>query len=190
MPPEAEYVIDRDAVEAEVARTRARLAKGKLRYFARQSVAAAIAFFVMFYITRIELFSRLGELPAWKIGVVFGFPILAGILVAAFSMRETFKDENLDTERRMQRIGRELQSLGGPGWILRSILTGIKLGLAIGLTVGVIMLLTWSTSRLGSPNRWAFFSAFVGVTLLWTIPAAFILRWIQLLALKRMVKQA
>lgn len=188
MHPEAEYVIDRAAVEAEVARTRATLAKGKGRYFARHFVAAAIVLYAIGFLTRLGRFSQLDELPTWRLMMMSGFPALGAAIVAWWSARETFKPENLDTDLKIQQIARDLKSLGGPGWIGRSLLTGVLLGAVIGAVVGLGMLLTWDATSMGNPNRWKFVGAFVGVTLLWTIPAAFILRWIVLVALKRMVR--
>ena len=185
--PAVSYVVDRALVEEEIARTRARLARGRGRLFLRSFLRAAVAMYVLAAAAQWTAPEALASLPQPKQVVLLLFPALTAAVIAWFSLRQ-FDDHALDTDRRARAIAQDLRALGGSGWMGRSLRTGVFLGAAIGIPVGLLLAASWDPLRFPVSNRWMVVPSFVGVTMLWTIPFAFIVRWVSLLALRRFVK--
>lgn len=179
------YVIDREAVEAEVARMRAHLARGKGRWFVRHFALAAAVFYG---IAAVSQWGRVREMPSEQLLLILLFPAAGAALVSWWLIRQTFGNRALDASSRAEDIARQLRDYGGAGWVRRSLLNGLALGLAIGLPVGVFMQFAWPVQDLPT-RRWLVTPFFIGVTLLWTLPAAFLWRRFSLLSLRRFVKE-
>jgi len=182
------YVIDREAVAAEVARTSATLDQGYGRWFARQVAFNMAVFYVIVLVLRWNELPQMSAWPAWKLGTSFILPLLAAVGLAWWTGRRMFSDDNLDVDKRMLRIAEDLRALGGPGWIRRSAIMGLGLGAAIGIPVGAAMMLMWRPETMPGVQRALTIPVFVGMTMVWCVPMVFLLRWLSLLALKRMVK--
>jgi hypothetical protein len=73
----------------------------------------------------------------------------------------------------------------GVGWISRTVRMGVKMGMLIGLPIGILLV----TIPIAQPatvwGRVGVFTMFVGATLAWTIPAAFVIRLLTLRSLKK-----
>lgn len=181
------YVIDRALVEAEVTRIRASLDQGYSRWLARQTLVNMLVFYVVVMTLRWNELPTMDTWPTWKVGVTFVLPVVAALALAWWNGRRTFHPDNLDVERRIMRIGEDLKALGGPGWIRRSVIMGVLIGLAIGVPIGLLMTLTWRADQ--GAARWLAIPVFTVMTLIWSIPMAFLVRWMTLLGLKRMVRE-
>ncbi len=188
-PHHTRYVIDREAVEAEVANTRALHDAGVRRWFVRQALLNLTIFSAVAAAVSFREVTTTGMSPS-KLAVTIAFAILGAIALAWLTGRQRFRNEALDVERRMQEIANDLHALGGPGWARRSLLVGLGLGAGVGIPIGVLMMALWRPEDLPGANRWLTIPAFVGMTMMWAIPMAFLLRWVTLLALKRLVKVA
>ena len=185
--PAVQYVVDRALVEEEIARTRARMSRGRGRWFVRSFLRAAIALYVITGVAQWTQGTSFASLPVPKRFALVVFPALAALAIASFGLRQP--DANtLDPDRRARAIASDLRALGGSGWALRSLRSGVFLGAVIGIPVGLLLTASWDPARFPVSNRWMVVPSFVGVTMLWTIPLAFLLRWVTLLALKRFIK--
>ena len=73
----------------------------------------------------------------------------------------------------------------GVGWIGRTVGMGVKMGMLIGLPIGILLV----TIPIAQPatiwGRVGVFTMFVGATMAWTIPAAFVIRLLTLRSLKK-----
>jgi hypothetical protein len=185
-----QYVIDRDAVAAEVARIQAQRAAGVGRWYARQFLYTATAMYLVAFVAQWGRLEQLDAFPTGKRILFFTFPAIAALMITWWLARQTFGHRATDVEARVREIGRNLQWLGGSGWPRRTIAMGLSLGLAIGIPIGTLMAVSWQPEDLPLSSRWLTVPVFTGMTLLWTIPAAFVLRWLSLLGLRRFVKQA
>lgn len=183
------YVIDRPAVEADVARVRASLDQGYGRWLARQTLLNMTVFYVVVLALRWNELPTVETWPAWKIGLTFFAPVIVAVGLAWWTGRRTFAPDNLDVERRIVRISEDLRSLGGPGWVRRSLMVGVFIGLAIGIPIGTLMVLAWRPTDLPAASRWLAIPVFTLMTLLWSVPMSFLLRWMTLMALKRFVRE-
>lgn len=186
---QSRYVIDREAVAAEVARTRAILEQGYGHWFARQTALNLGIFYVIVMVLRWNQLPEISSWPVSKLAASFLMPLVGALALTWWTGRRNFNDDMLDVDRRIMRINEDLRSLGGPGWVRRSLMTGLVLGVAIGIPVGAAMMLAWRPEDLPGMSRALTIPVFVVMTLLWSVPMAFLLRWMTLLALKRLVKE-
>lgn len=186
--PSVQYVIDRALVEEELDRARAKLARGKMRLVARNFARAAAIFYLIAIAAQWSRFGDLGAVPPSKRIAVLLFPAIAALFVALMGLRADVAEQSLDTDRKVRQISDNLRALAGAGWAWRSLRAGVFMGAAIGIPVGLLLTLGWRPDIFPVSNRWMVVPSFVGITLMWTIPFAFILRWLSLLGLRRFVK--
>lgn len=183
-----QYVIDRSLVEAELDRARAKLARGKMRLVATSFARAAAIFYLIAIAAQWSRFGDLGAVPPSKRIAVLLFPALAALFVALMGLRADVAEQSIDADRKVRQISDNLRALAGAGWPWRSLRAGVFMGAAIGIPVGLLLMLDWRPDLFPVSNRWMVVPSFVGITLMWTIPFAFILRWLSLLGLKKFVK--
>ena len=186
---ESRFVIDRDAVAAQVAGTRALLDRGYRRWFLRQFFFNLLFLYVIVAVARLGELPRIGDWSAGRLAFSVGFPIGAALLLTWWAGRQRFRPAQLDVELRIQEIAGDLRKLGGPGWLRRSLAMGVAVGVGIGMPVGVMMTVFWRPEDLPTANRLLTIPVFVAITLVWCVPATLLLRWMTLLALKRMVRE-
>jgi hypothetical protein len=89
-------------------------------------------------------------------------------------------------EARVREIERELAGLTGPGWVGRTLRMGALGAAAVGVPVGLLMAGFFPTSELPGGSRALALLTFVGMTALWTFPAAFGIRWLSLKSHRRL----
>lgn len=186
--PSVQYVIDRSLVQEELDRARAKLARGKARLVAASFVRAAAIFYLIAIAAQWSRFGDLDAVPPSKRVAVLLFPAIAALFVALMGLRADVAEQSLDTDRKVRQISDNLRALGGAGWAWRSLRAGVFIGAAIGFPVGLLLMFDWRPEHFPVSNRWMVVPSFVGITLMWTIPFAFVLRWLSLLGLKRFVK--
>jgi hypothetical protein len=111
--------------------------------------------------------------------------VLAGVNVAYFDViaRRAVRDP----DAAVARVASDVVAQTAPGWVLRTIRLGLIMGLGIGVPVGLLIALVPPMSQV---ERFEVFGMFVGLTLLWTQPAAFAIRWLSLNSAKRFLKRA
>jgi hypothetical protein len=106
------------------------------------------------------------------------------IVLLTFGERRMAK-QAADPATAARKLAQEYSIYTEPGWIGRTLILGVKLGLGVGVPIGVLvaMLPIYVTptivERIGS------FLMFVGATMLWTLPMAFVIRWLSLRSMLR-----
>jgi len=181
------YVVDRAAVDAEVARRRRIREKGRFAWFTRVLFVNLIVLYAVTLLAspRNRAF---GEMPPWRLALVVALPFLASAVASWLSTRQVFHPDALDPDKLSDKVVREVRSLAGPGWAMRSLRWGVVLGLAIGAPVGALLALTAPEASLPAGSRWLGAALFLGLTLLWAIPMSFLLRWWSLITWRRLLR--
>lgn len=182
------YIIDRELVSAEIARSRETLAQGRWRWFRRTFFYIASPLYLM---TIALQWQRVATLTSQTAATQAALLLLPGLLAAAIAwsaMRVLFNRRALDVDTQVKEIADSLRSVAGYGWMKRALRTGVAIGLAIGIPMGALMAVLWTPGRLPVSNRWLMIPAFTALTLLWIVPGTFVFRWLSLVGLRRFVK--
>lgn len=72
-----------------------------------------------------------------------------------------------------------------PGWMRRTVGTGLLMALGVGIPVGLLLAFTTPLADLPPGGRAGAVLLFVGVSALWTIPFSFGARWLSLRSLNK-----
>lgn len=87
-----------------------------------------------------------------------------------------------------RRIEQEVENLTGPGWIRRVLRVGLLMALAIGLPIGGLIAVFVPAGAFPGGSRLLTVPAVFAMTLLWTVPMAFVLRWATLRLHRRWIQ--
>ncbi len=104
-------------------------------------------------------------------------PLLMGVILSVSQAWFLLRGAAAEPEVIAQRIEREWSRLTGAGWIGRTLLQGVWLGLGIGLSVGTFVAFGPVDVPDLPEQPLVAIGSFTGLTLLWTLPMAFLLRW-------------
>ena len=116
-------------------------------------------------------------------------PLLAGVALTISQAWFLYRGAAAEPEVIARRIEREWTRLTGTGWIPRTLLRGVGMGLGIGLSVGTFMVFgPVEVPDLPEQPLVAILS-FTGLTLLWTLPMAFLIRWMVLRSYGRLGRE-
>jgi hypothetical protein len=77
----------------------------------------------------------------------------------------------------MRAVQKDIDRLTGEGWVRRTLLMGVYMGLGVGVPIGILMALFLPSDYGSALERWIGAAVFVALTLAWTIPMAFLIRW-------------
>lgn len=77
------------------------------------------------------------------------------------------------------------EDVTGRGWLRRVLRRGFWMGLGVGLPVGLLLAFTTAPAELPAGGRIGTTLMYVGLTMLWTMPASFGIRWLSVRSLKR-----
>jgi hypothetical protein len=123
--------------------------------------------------------------PLFAIGLPFGLAVILTIL----SVAPTYGAAATDVSQIAMRIERDVRLTQG-WWIARVVVRGVVMALVIGIPVGTLMAMNarpFELPELG--GRAGIVGAFVFMTLLWTIPMAFVLRFLTLRSYRRVTSR-
>lgn len=184
------YIVDRAAVEQEVARRRAIQKRGYFAWFTRVLFVNVIIIYLAAFLGRWGAATRpISELPLWHAALIVGLPFLGALAISWFGTRSVFKPDAVDPDKVADKVLRDVQSLAGPGWPGRSLAFGLKLGLGVGIPIALLLAVLGPRMPLPGGSRWLGATIFVGLTLLWAIPLGFLLRWWSLVTYRRLLKR-
>jgi hypothetical protein len=82
------------------------------------------------------------------------------------------------------RAAADAQSFTERGWWRKAVRTGVMLGVGIGAPVGLLLALMLPVVELPSSGRVGLVGLFLAGTIVWTVPAAFLMRWVWLRRLR------
>ncbi len=182
------YIVDRTAIAAEIARRKTIRERGYFAWFTRVLFVNLLILYAVMLVASPKN-REFGIMPTWRLVLVVGLPFAAALAASLISSRTLFKPEAIDPEQFADRVTREVRSLAGPGWAWRSLKWGALLGLAIGIPVAALLAFVAPARALPAGSRLLGAALFLGLTLLWAIPMAFLLRWWSLVTYRRLLKQ-
>ena len=111
----------------------------------------------------------------------FGIPLMLCAFLAAASVVIQSRPAARDAVRIARRVERDWRSLTQGPWIARVLLTGIAMGCLVGIPIGTLLATDARPSELQEGGgRVGIVLTFLGMTLLWTLPAAFLIRFMML----------
>lgn len=107
--------------------------------------------------------------------------ILAAIILVASAVGQ-FRRAARDTSRIARRIERDWRLLTEGRWVTRTILLGVLMGCCVGFPIGTLLAFDARPDELlKAGGRFGIVLSFIAMTLIWTVPAAF---WIRFMALR------
>ena len=108
--------------------------------------------------------------------------IVAAVLLAASAIAQ-FGRSARDVSRIARRIERDWKLLTEGRWVIRTVSLGIAMGSFVGFPIGALLAFEARPAELPEVGgRLGIVLSFVGMTLLWTVPAAF---WIRFMAIRQ-----
>ena len=162
---------------------RARALRGK------RIIGFFVAVTVFWYITSNLLNLILGDPPRsiWTLGTFIGAAFFSAIVTTGAVINA----------RRMERMGEDAivrkilqpSRLTGESWPVWTVLTGIAMGIGIGLPIGLLIAFADEADRIFPGSRVMSIIGFTGMTLMWTIPMAFIIRYQAVRERNRVLKE-
>lgn len=106
----------------------------------------------------------------------FWLALLAAAVVALVAIIEadiSLKRMQQDPDGAAARLASRLRTLTGSGWMIRTASLGVFPGVGLGLPVALL-----NASRTGSPlESLPYIARFVGLTIAWSVPLAFVIRY-------------
>lgn len=176
--------VDRAAVaQASAASDRALASRG--RWIARWLLlSAGIWLFVI--VVPSALVGGLGVALHPETGRAWADVVLAALLAAGLVQWERRRARRPPEEIAAE-VERMWTQLTRPGWAVRCGLLGVAGGVVLGLLVGGLLVSTTPVEELPAGSRAVGLAGFVGVTLLWSVPMAFLIRWVSLRSHRRFV---
>ena len=85
-------------------------------------------------------------------------------------------------------LRKEFDELTEPGWPVRVLRMGLTMGLVIGLSVGTVIALIPNAEYPDLSDRVQTVGLFLLFTFAWTLPAAFVIRWLSLASMRKFVR--
>ena len=117
-------------------------------------------------------------------------PLGMGLLINLVGLRTQLRQARESPASLAREIEAEWAELVRPRWPLRTLATGLVMGLGIGLLVGPLLAFGLPPDERPAGGPAVIWLSFVGLTLLWTIPMAFLLRWGTLRFYRRLSRRA
>jgi hypothetical protein len=93
-------------------------------------------------------------------------------------------------DERARSLVREWDEMTAPGWPLRAVKLGVRMGVFMAIPVGAFMAWFLPGQAVSGGARLLVFGMFLGATLLWTIPMAFLIRHMAMTSYRRYLREA
>ena len=171
--------IDVEKVRARLDEEDAARARGvfstAFRVFAFMLLVVALPTLVPLLIT--DGWRGLVSFLQWEPWSTFALVIGISTLVSALAVWGRFHAAPRDEASAIAQIDREWTSLTSRGWPLRTVLLGLAMAAAVGIPIGMLIARDVPLDELPSGGRPAVVAAFFGMTCLYMMPMAFLIRW-------------
>jgi|SRR4051812_20261404 hypothetical protein len=133
-------VVNRAAIETEIARRREIRQNQFIRWIAKRFVLSLAAFSVVTLLVRLFAGAPpLRDMTGWALTLFFGVPAFIAFFVTIAAERLSFGDGALDADRVAARLQSELDLLTAPGWPLRMMRFALQLGIVATVLIGVVV---------------------------------------------------
>jgi uncharacterized membrane protein len=110
-----------------------------------------------------------------------GLPLGLAVILTIVTVASTYGTSATDVSRIATQIERDWLRLTDGWWIARVLVSGMLMALVIGIPVGTLIALSARPSELPElGGRVGIVGAFLLMTLLWTVPMAFVIRFLTL----------
>lgn len=112
--------------------------------------------------------------------IELGISLMLAAGLTAWSLHTYRAPREARVENSVLRLQRGWAQMTRGHWVLRVIVMGLTMAAFIGLTVGTLIAATSAPGELLGGSRVLTVLAFLGLTLAWCIPMAFVIRWLYL----------
>lgn len=168
--------VNRAAVEAQIARRRAIRDHGFAKWILLRLAISLAGFYALALVIRLATpGASFRTMNGWNATAFFVLPAFMAFVVTAAAERLMFSDLALDAERLSARIDREVQSLTGPGWPLRTLRAALVLAVCVGVPLAWVVVVTRRPVVMARASD-AAIAVFASAVLLFAIGAAFAIR--------------
>lgn len=105
-------------------------------------------------------------------------PVVVAAVVTPMMYFRARRQSRRPLEEVIQEAEAELEALTTPGWARRVVRRGVMMAAGIGLPVGALLAFGLPVEELPAGSRLLALAGFTLATAAWTLPAAFVLRWL------------
>jgi hypothetical protein len=161
-------------------------------YWALQQVAvrSAIFYLVAFALPAV-LAGTVRRLASGRVmWIELGISLMFAAGLTAWSLHTFRAPLEARVEKSVLSMQRGWAQMTRGHWVLRVIVMGLTMAACIGLTVGTLIAATSAPGELVGGSRVLTVLAFLGLTLAWCIPMAFVIRWLYLWRCHRFIVAA
>lgn len=174
------FRVDRELLERYRVRRRPPAGLRAVLWFIRRWILFAVGFYLLAVVGAAFLdgqMSRAFELSGRGIWRNVLVPVVCGLTINLLTVASILLNARKSADVVAAEIENEWGDLERPNWPLHALLMGLLMGVGVGVPVGALLAFGPPTSEqpTGGPI-WAWVN-FIGLTLLWTIPIAFLRRW-------------
>lgn len=116
--------------------------------------------------------------PAFWVKLLGPFVVAGAVTSVVY--RAARKQSRLSVDEVVDRVDTDHARFTGPGWMGRTLRQGLRMAAGVGIPVGALLALGSPIHELPAGSRLLAFGGFILATAAWTIPGAFVLRWVTL----------
>ena len=181
--------IDLQRLEAILAERNAKLRRAPLRRYA-WIFLRTVVFFWLLFTTVLPWLEGQPVVPLTFTGRNAAIRLILALALGFYALavhvdltRKAMRSADASDE--IRRIYRDHERMTGPHWVLWTLRTGVLMGLAVGIPIGLLLAIGLKPGDLPPGGRVATVPLFTAVSLVWTIPFAFGIRWIVLRSHRR-----
>jgi len=176
--------IDRSAVRAQVEKVRTKL-DSPFRWLAASWVRGFVLCLVALFVAGL-LGTGLVSLSPWAGPTVALAAAFAVLVATVFTWMEWRMVPRSDAAF-VRKVEKEWQQMTGRGWLRRVVAMAVLMGVGIGTPVGFLLAYSAPGAEPSGASMFLSVLAFVGLTLLWTLPASFGIRWMSIRQFRKYV---
>jgi hypothetical protein len=180
MTPPAPLSVDPERLHKYLLRRRPPAGIGMVWWLGRRWILFAAGFYLLANLGPALLdgqVSRATQFSGHGLWHNLFLPHLCGLTVALITARTRLRLGRQSPDAAAAAIQQEWADLVRPGWAFRTLAMGLGMGLGIGVPVGALLAFGLSRAERPSGGVVTVWLSFIALTLLWTIPMAFLLRW-------------
>ena len=178
--------LDHRALEAAIARE----VVSRLAFLRRAILYTAIT--IVFFVVLNPLINgtprEVFDVSSKSFWIRFSFAIATAALLLVNAYRNEAR-RRIDPGAVASKTVAEFETLTGPTWFWVTLRMGVLLGLGIAIPVSLLIVLLPGAELETTSSELISALSFTGATLLWTIPAAFIIRVISVRSIRRLAER-
>jgi hypothetical protein len=185
--------IDLPALQEYLMRRQPPAGRALVPWLVRRIVAVFAALYLLVYAMPALLTGQPGlafDLAGRAVWLKLALPFAVAVGATLWAVRAQHRQAGLGVKESAQQIEREWRRLTQGRWVLRMLLWGVGMAVFLGLTVGLLVAVPSREGDLLAGSRVLTALAFFCLTLAWTIPVMFAIRWYRLRWVRRFIVAA